>query len=100
MRARAISHPHGELPPAPTPAAAGGGVFDSASGAAGAPRRRPATLREVAEPRDRGEYRAAYPSVARIARDDAEPAPGTLAGIQVVPVSDRKRADDAQPRNA
>src|ERR1017187_4333698 len=54
----------------------------------------------MAEPRDGGEHRAAYPAVARIARDDAEPTPGALSGHQVVPVKDRKRADDAQPRNA
>src|SRR5216683_7489851 len=100
LRVSAVSHPHGELPPVPALAAAEGGVSDSATGAAGASGRRPATLREVAEPRDGGEYRAAYPAVARIARDDAEPAPGALARFPVLSVADRKRPDDAQPRNA
>src|SRR5271169_6371445 len=100
MRARAVSHPHGELPPVPALAAAQGGISNSSSRAAGASRRRPATLREMAEPRDGGEYWSTHPAVARIARDDAEPAPGALARFPVVPVSDRKRADDAQPRNA
>src|SRR6202166_1203072 len=54
----------------------------------------------MAEPRDGGEYWSTHPAVARIARDDAEPAPGALARIPVVPVPDRKRTDDAQPRNA
>src|SRR6476661_8578630 len=53
----------------------------------------------MAEPRDGGEYWSTHPAVARIARDDAEPAPGALARIPVVPVPDRKRTDDAQPRN-
>src|ERR1700726_1389530 len=100
MRVCAVSHPHGELPPVLAPAAAEGGVSYSANGAAGASRRGPATLREVAKPRDRGEHRAAYPAVARIARDDAEPAPGPLARFTVLSVANRKRADDAQPRNA
>src|SRR6267378_2449906 len=96
---RSSSHPHGELPPLPALAAAEGGISNSATGAAGASGRRPATVREVAEPRDGGEYRAAYPAVARIARDDAEPAPGALEGFPVLSVADRKRPDDAQPRN-
>src|ERR1700719_2232305 len=100
MRVSAVSHPHGELPPVPAPAAAEGGVSYSASGAAGASGRRPATLREVAKPRDGGEHRAAYPAVARVARDDAEPTPGALARFPVLSVADRKRPDDAQPRNA
>src|SRR6202166_887472 len=54
----------------------------------------------MAERRDGGEYWSTHPAVARIARDDAEPAPGALARIPVVPVPDRKRTDDAQPRNA
>src|ERR1700674_1410770 len=86
LRAGAIPHPHGELPPVPAPAASEGGIFDSAAGDAGAPRRRPAIVREVAEPRDRGEHRAAHPPVAGIPRDDAEPAPGALARVPVVSI--------------
>src|ERR1700722_211321 len=54
----------------------------------------------MAEPRDGGEYWSTHPAVARIARDDAEPTPGALARIPVVSVPDRKRSNDAQPRNA
>src|SRR6266852_2218183 len=54
----------------------------------------------MAEPRDGGEYWSTHPAVARIARDDAKPTPGALARIPVVPVPDRKRTNDAQPRNA
>src|ERR1019366_10721880 len=100
LRDGAVSHAHRKLPPVPSLADAEGGISYSASGDAGASGRRPATLREVAEPRDGGEYRAAYPAVARIARDDAEPAPGALARFPVLSVADRKRPDDAQPRNS
>src|ERR1700726_1832146 len=100
MRVCAVSHPHGELPPVLAPAAAEGGVSYSANGAAGASRRGPATLREVAKPRDGGEHRAAYPAVARVARDDAEPTPGTFSRFPVLSVADRKRPDDAQSRNS
>src|SRR5262249_36641137 len=49
---------------------------------------------------DGGEYRAADSPVAGVAGDDAEPAPIALEGIAILPVADRERADDAEPRYA
>src|SRR5690348_14608086 len=100
MRVGAVSHAHWELPPVPAPAPAHGDVRHSDAVAARLAGRRPATVRELAQPRNRGEHLPAHPAVARIAWHDAEPVAGTLARFPFVLVQDRERTDDPQPWHA
>src|SRR6185437_5856366 len=100
MRARAVSHPHRQLPSMPATTAPEGDVRHSDAVSSRFAGGRPPTVRELAESRYCREHRSAHPAVEGVARYDAKPATGTLARVPFLFVTHRKRTDDAQPRHA